>query len=71
MDSPKIYDKDKGNYSGLPLSTGAKKRAATVMGAPLLPEQRVRSESAAGKGTDTVAVHWHAGAPCAEAKWLT
>jgi hypothetical protein len=36
------------NYSGLPLSTGAKKRAVTVMAAPLQPKQRVRSESAAG-----------------------
>jgi hypothetical protein len=42
------------NYSGLPLSTGAKKRAATVMVAPLQPKQRVRSESAAGTGTDSV-----------------
>jgi hypothetical protein len=39
------------NYSGLPLSTGAKKRAATVMATPLQPKQRVRSESAAGTGT--------------------
>ena len=45
-----------GNYSGLPLSTGAKKRAATVMVAPLQQKQRVRSESAAGTGADSVAV---------------
>ncbi len=44
------------NYSGLPLSTGAKKRAATVMVAPLQQKQRVRSESAAGTGADSVAV---------------
>jgi hypothetical protein len=44
------------NYSGLPLSTGAKKRAVTIVGAPLQPKQRVRSESAAGTGTDSVAV---------------
>jgi len=36
------------------LSTGAKKRAATVMVAPLQPKQRVRSESAAGTGADSV-----------------
>jgi hypothetical protein len=42
------------NYSGLPLSTGAKKRAVTVMAAPLQPKQRVRSESAAGTGTGSV-----------------
>ncbi|MEK6698726.1 MAG: hypothetical protein AABZ10_06760 [Nitrospirota bacterium] len=42
------------NYSGLPLSTGAKKRAMTVMAAPLEPKQRVRSESAAGTCTDSV-----------------
>ncbi|MEK6697565.1 MAG: hypothetical protein AABZ10_00840 [Nitrospirota bacterium] len=42
------------NYSGLPLSTGAKKRAVTVMAAPLQPKQRVRSESAAGTGADSV-----------------
>ncbi len=42
------------NYSGLPLSTGAKKRAVTVMAAPLQPKQRVRGESAAGTGTDGV-----------------
>jgi hypothetical protein len=42
------------NYSGLPLSTGAKKRAVTVMAAPTKPKQRVRSESAAGTGTDSV-----------------
>ncbi len=42
------------NYSGLPLSTGAKKRAVTVMAAPPQPKQRVRSESAAGTGTDSV-----------------
>ncbi len=43
------------NYSGLPLNTGAKKRAVTVMAALLQPKQRVRSESAAGTGTDSVA----------------
>jgi len=43
----------------------------TVIAAPLEPKQRVRSESAAGKGTDSVAVQEHAGAPCAEAKRLT
>ncbi len=42
------------NYSGLPLSTGAKKRAVTVVTAPLQPKQRVHSESAAGTGTDGV-----------------
>jgi hypothetical protein len=42
------------NYSGLPLSTGAKKRAVTVMAAPPPPKQRVRSESAAGTGADSV-----------------
>jgi len=42
------------NYSGLPLSTGAKKRTVTVMATPLQPKQRVRSESAAGTGTDSV-----------------
>ncbi len=42
------------NYSGLPLSTGAKKRAVTVMATPHQPKQRVRSESAAGTGTDSV-----------------
>jgi hypothetical protein len=42
------------NYSGLPLSTGAKKRAVTILAAPLQPNQRVRSESAAGMGTDSV-----------------
>ncbi len=45
-----------GNYSGLPLSTGAKKRAVTVMAAPPQPKQRVHSESAAGTGTDSVEV---------------
>jgi hypothetical protein len=44
----------KGNYSGLPLSTGAKKRAVTVMATPLQPKQRVRSKSAAGTGIDGV-----------------
>jgi hypothetical protein len=43
-----------GNYTGLPLSAGAKKRAVTVMVAPLQPKQRVRSESAAGTGADSV-----------------
>ncbi len=42
------------HYSGLPLSTGAKKRAVTVMATPPQPKQRVRSESAAGTGTDSV-----------------
>jgi len=42
------------NYPGLPLRTGAKKRAVTVMAAPLQPKQRVRSESAAGTGADSV-----------------
>ncbi len=42
------------NYSGLPLSTGAKKRAKTVMAPPLQPKQRMRSESAAGTGSDRV-----------------
>jgi hypothetical protein len=42
------------NCSGLPLSTGAKKRAVTVMAAPLQPQQRVRSESAAGTGADSL-----------------
>jgi hypothetical protein len=41
------------NYSGLPLSAGAKKRAVTIMVAPLQPKQRVRSESAAGTGVPT------------------
>jgi len=31
-----------------------KKRAVTVMATPLQPKQRVRSESAAGTGTDGV-----------------
>jgi hypothetical protein len=48
--------KIKSNYSGLPLSTGAKKRNLTIMVAPLQQKQRVRSESAAGTGTDGVAV---------------
>ncbi|HWR73050.1 MAG TPA: hypothetical protein VN604_07755, partial [Nitrospirota bacterium] len=43
-----------GNYPGLPLSTGAEKRAVTVMATPLQPKQRVRSESAAGTGIDDV-----------------
>jgi hypothetical protein len=46
--------KKKDSTSGLPLSTGAKKRAATVMEAPLQPKQRVRGESAAGTGIDIV-----------------
>jgi len=53
------------------VSTGAKKRAVTVMVEPLQPKQRVRSESAAGTGIDGVAVQEHGGAPYAEAKWLT
>jgi len=42
------------HYSGLPLSTGAKKRAVTIMVVPLHPKQRVRSESAAGADIDIV-----------------
>jgi hypothetical protein len=59
------------SYSGLPLSTGPKRRAVTVMAAPLQPKQRVRSESAAVYGYRKRKGQEHAGAPCAEAKWLT
>jgi len=57
-----------GNYSGLPLSTGAKKRAVTVMTAPLQSKQRVRGERRCGYGCRQREGQEDAGAPCAEAK---